>query len=256
MNHDPRKAIRQALMVARRQAAYGGQQSYPGYRPINPLTGLPEDDAQAGSNDPSTPGPPGAPSTGDFGRDVAGFAEAAGPALGGAAIGGLMGGPAGAVMGGVASAMAQGLAEATGLSAPASAPPGGLASVVGNVAQTQMGMTPTSNPAAAIGAAMTGPANPADQEDADQGKAQAEADAAASADNSNSMSEATTTDAAGPGGDFARGGDVKGGMDPAPITAYHTTYEPFEEYDWARLGESTEVNTTDDEPDSWAMTAT
>jgi hypothetical protein len=44
MNYDPNKAIRQALMVARRQAAYGGQQSYPGYRPINPLTGLPEDE--------------------------------------------------------------------------------------------------------------------------------------------------------------------------------------------------------------------
>jgi len=275
MNHDPRKAIRQAMMIARRQAAYGGQQSYPGYMPINPLTGLPDNEAQDGSNDPGTPGPPGAPSTGDFGKDVAGFAEAAGPALGGMAIGGLMGGPAGAVMGGVASTMAQGLAEALGLSAPASAPPGGFASVAGNVAQTQMGMTPTSNPAAAFGAALTGPAAPADQEDADQGKAeaaaQAAADAATSADNTNSMSMAATTDAAadsdggtngdsggaggnGGGDGFARGGDVKGSMDPAPITAYHTTYEPFEEYDWSKLGEGTAVNSTDDDPDSWAMT--
>jgi hypothetical protein len=158
------------------------------------------------------------------------------------AIGGLMGGPAGAVMGGVASTMAQGLAEALGLSAPASAPPGGLASVAGNVAQTQMGMTPTSNPAAAIGAAMTGPANPADQEDADQGNAQAAAqaaaDAATSADNTNSMSMAATTDAAadsdggtngdsggaggnGGGDGFARGGDVKGGMDPRSLPGIH-----------------------------------
>ena len=254
MNYDPNKAIRQALMVARRQAAYGGQQSYPGYRPVNPLTGLPEDegvqvvgssdarpiggDISGGGNDPGTPGPPGAPSTGNFGRDVAGFAEAAGPALGGMAIGGLMGGPAGAVMGGVASTMAQGLAEATGLSNPASAPPGGFASVAGNIAQTQMGMQPTSNPVDAVTAAVTGPQAPADQEDADQGNAQAAADAAAAAaaaaDNANSMSEAATADASadsdggsngdsgdaggdgdgGGGGGFARGGDVKGGMDP------------------------------------------
>ena len=254
MNYDPNKAIRQALMVARRQAAYGGQQSYPGYRPINPLTGLPEDEGvqvvgssdarpigggiSDGGNDPGTPGPPGAPSTGDFGRDVAGFAEAAGPALGGMAIGGLMGGPAGAVMGGVASTMAQGLAEATGLSNPASAPPGGFASVAGNIAQTQMGMQPTSNPVDAVTAAVTGPQAPADQEDADQGNAQAAADAAAAAaaaaDNANSMSEAATADASadsdggsngdsgdaggdgdgGGGGGFARGGDVKGGTDP------------------------------------------
>lgn len=252
MNYDPNKAIRQALMVARRQAAYGGQQSYPGYRPINPLTGLPEDEGvqvvgssdarpigggiSDGGNDPGTPGPPGAPSTGNFGRDVAGFAEAAGPALGGMAIGGLMGGPAGAVMGGVASTMAQGLAEATGLSNPASAPPGGFASVAGNIAQTQMGMQPTSNPVDAVTAAVTGPQAPADQEDADQGNAQAAADAAAAAaaaaDNANSMSEAATADASadsdggsngdsgdaggdgdgGGGGGFARGGDVKGGM--------------------------------------------
>ena len=254
MTYDPQKAIRQALMVARRQAAYGGQQSYPGYRPVNPLAGLPEDegvqvvgssdarpiggDISGGGNDPGTPGPPGAPSTGNFGRDVAGFAEAAGPALGGMAIGGLMGGPAGAVMGGVASTMAQGLAEATGLSNPASAPPGGFASVAGNIAQTQMGMQPTSNPVDAVTAAVTGPQAPADQEDADQGNAQAAADAAAAAaaaaDNANSMSEAATADASadsdggsngdsgdaggdgdgGGGGGFARGGDVKGGMDP------------------------------------------
>ena len=261
MNYDPNKAIRQALMVARRQAAYGGQQSYPGYRPINPLTGLPEDEGvqvvgssdarpigggiSDGGNDPGTPGPPGAPSTGNFGRDVAGFAEAAGPALGGMAIGGLMGGPAGAVMGGVASTMAQGLAEATGLSNPASAPPGGFASVAGNIAQTQMGMQPTSNPVDAVTAAVTGPQSPADQEDADQGNAQAAADAAAAAaaaaDNANSMSEAATADASadsdggsngdsgdaggdgdgGGGGGFARGGDVKGGTDPRSLPGIH-----------------------------------
>ena len=268
MNYDPNKAIRQALMVARRQAAYGGQQSYPGYRPINPLTGLPEDEGvqvvgssdarpigggiSDGGNDPGTPGPPGAPSTGDFGRDVAGFAEAAGPALGGMAIGGVMGGPAGAVMGGVASTMAQGLAEATGLSNPASAPPGGFASVAGNIAQTQMGMQPTSNPVDAINAAVTGPQSPADQEDADQGNAQAAADAAAAAaaaaDNANSMSEAATADASadsdggsngdsgdaggdgdgGGGGGFARGGSVENHEHEARCFANGGEIEPPE----------------------------
>lgn len=257
MNYDPNKAIRQALMVARRQAAYGGQQSYPGYRPINPLAGLPEDEgAQVvgssasrpiggaisdGGNDPGTPGPQGAPGTGNFVQDVTSFGKAAGPALGGMAIGGLLGGPAGAVMGAVGSTMAQGLAEATGLSAPATSPPGGFASVAGNIAQTQMGMTPTSNPVDAITAAVTGPQAPADQEDADQGAAQSAAAAAAAADNANSMSEAATADAAadsdggtngdsggaggdgdgGPGGDFARGGNVKGGMDPRSLPGIH-----------------------------------
>ena len=49
----------------------------------------------------------------------------------------------------------------------------------------------------------------------------------------------------------SEGGDVAPG---APITAYHTTYEPFKEYDWSKLGEGTKVNSTDDDPDSWAMT--
>jgi|GEM_PF-1597301 len=246
MNYDPDKAIRQALMVARRQAAYGGQQSYPGYRPIDPLTGLPEDEGAEvvesttaprpiggaisdGGNDRGTPGPQGAPGTGNFVQDVTSFGKAAGPALGGMALGGLMGGPAGAVMGAVGATMAQGAAQALGLSAEPTGPVGSLAGVAGNIAQTQMGMTPTSNPMDAVTAAVTGPAAPADQEDADQGNAQtagvASSQAGENADNANSMSEATTTDAAGPsegpgagspgpGGDFARGGDVKGGMHP------------------------------------------
>jgi hypothetical protein len=155
-------------------------------------------------------------------------------------------------MGGVASTMAQGLAEATGLSNPASAPPGGFASVAGNIAQTQMGMQPTSNPVDAINAAVTGPQSPADQEDADQGNAQAAADAAAAAaaaaDNSNSMSEAATADASadsdggsngdsgdaggdgdgGGGGGFARGGSVENHEHEARCFANGGEIEPPE----------------------------
>lgn len=112
-----------------------------------PIFGFPSG-GDVGVADPNSP--MGAPSTGNFGRDVAGFAEAAGPALGGMAIGGLVGGVPGAVMGGVMGNMAQGLAQATGLSAAPTGPVGSLAGVMGNIAQTQMGMQPTSNPVDAI----------------------------------------------------------------------------------------------------------
>jgi len=215
VDHD--KAIRKALLTARRQAAYGGAYGPAGYSA--PLTEEELDQSQAGGDvGPGMAGPPGAPSTGDFGTDVASFAEATAPAMAGAAIGAAMGGPAGAIGGLAAASMAQGLAEATGLSAPASAPPGGIASVAGNMAQTAMGMTPNSNPLDAAMAAITGPAAPADVEDADQGAAQAAAaaaaQAAAEADNANSASEAATADAAGPGDDSGGGeggGDGGGG---------------------------------------------
>lgn len=121
---------------------------FPYNAPVSaPMFGFPGG-GDVGASDPNSP--MGAPSTGDFGRDVSGFAQAAGPALGGMAIGGLMGGPAGAVVGATAANMAQGLAEALGLSTNPTGPVGSLAGVMGNVAQTQMGMQPTSNPVDAI----------------------------------------------------------------------------------------------------------
>lgn len=223
-------------IVRRRPFALGGQPTADDYEDQYGSNGaLPVnfDGGNFGAPDPGAP--TGAPGTGNFGTDLAGFGEAVGPALGGAAVGAALGGPAGAAAGMVGGTMAQGLAEALGLSAPATSPVGGLASVAGNIAQTQMGMTPTSNPMGAIADALTGPPNPADQEDADQGAAAAAAaaaaQAAAEADNTNSMSEASTSDAAGPGddaggpggdGDFARGGVVgyaDGGMLPRDLDA-------------------------------------
>ena len=227
-------------IVNRRPFALGGQPTANDYEDQYGSYGaLPVnfDGGNFGAPDPGAP--TGAPGTGNFGTDLAGFAEATGPAMAGAAVGAALGGVPGAVAGMVGATMAQGLAEATGLSAPATSPPGGLASVAGNIAQTQMGMTPTSNPAEAVAAAVTGPQSPADQEDADQGAAAAAAaaaaQAAAEADNTNSMSEASTADAAGPGddaggpggdGDFARGGNVKGAawrrrMDPRSLPGIH-----------------------------------
>ena len=228
MNHDPRKAIRQAMMIARRQAANGGfyenlgsnlatpRTFYPSdfsaptpFQPpaFNPATdpsrivnermralqagqNPPQDDAypdqdtgrygsDGGGNSeaPGSQGPSGAPGTGNFGQDLAGFAQAAGPALGGMAIGGMMGGPVGAAMGAMA-----GLGVMGAMGSPASDP----------------------NANAAAAAAAT-------QSDMD---AQAAADAAAAAaDNANSMSDAATADAAGPGdaGDAGDGGDGGGG---------------------------------------------
>lgn len=95
-------------------------------------------------------GPTGAPSTGSFGRDISSFTEATGPMAAGLALGAVTGGIPGAVMGGMAGNMAQGLAQALGLSAAPTGPVSGLTGVIGNVAQTQMGMQPTSSLAQAI----------------------------------------------------------------------------------------------------------
>jgi len=222
-------------IVNRRPFALGGQPTANDYEDQYGSYGTLPVDFDGGNFGAPDPGAPtGAPGTGNIGQDAVSFAEATGPAMAGAAVGAALGGVPGAVAGMVGATMAQGLAEATGLSAPATSPPGGLASVAGNIAQTQMGMTPTSNPAEAVAAAVTGPQSPADQEDADQGAAAAAAaaaaQAAAEADNTNSMSEASTADAAGPGddaggpggdGDFARGGVVGNRMDPRSLPGIH-----------------------------------
>lgn len=102
------------------------------------------------SSGPDTSGPTGAPGTGNIGEDALAAAEALGPSMANAAIGAALGGPMGAAVGMVGGVMGQAIAEALGLSTPATAPATSLSSVVGNIAQTQMGVPATSNPLGAI----------------------------------------------------------------------------------------------------------
>ena len=47
---------------------------------------------------------------------------------------------------------------------------------------------------------------------------------------------------------------LMGTTGPSAVRAFHATSEPFETYDWGRLGDYTSKNITDaDNPDSWAM---
>lgn len=102
------------------------------------------------SSGPDTSGPTGAPGTGNFAEDAVAAAEALGPSMANAAIGAAIGGPMGAAVGMVGGVMGQAIAEALGLSTPATAPATSISGVVGNIAQTQMGVPATSNPLGAI----------------------------------------------------------------------------------------------------------
>ena len=202
MNHDPRKAIRHAMIIARSRAADGGFYENLGRDLVVPRTFQPQDfpapvplprpampapvappapvaqpisppaqgwasagDSGGGNSGPGAGGPSGAPGTGNFGSDIASFAEATAPGIAGGMMGGMMAGPPGAMAGAMAGMAA---ANAMGMNAQAS---------------------------------------PADTEDADQGAAQAAAEANADNASANASSDTAGGQASGDEGGSDGGSD-------------------------------------------------